>query len=194
MKDGIDEVKDYDTMLQKHIDKRDLVTINRTFGGRPGNLSGFILNMAKDFLLIQLEEEFSLNGYAIIEKHQFDDLRCNKFDRTRKKILRAEGIFDKDYGIENNIDLSNWQSIFKDLKKFDYNVIIECEDLDEPTFEIGPIKRIGNNYVSIQYHDPSGLLENKLTAVKYAEITIVKFDDRYSTTYKKYMRTISSEK
>ena len=140
---------------------------------------------------MQLEEEFLLNGYAIIKKDQFDSLRWNRFDRTRKKILKEEGTFDKNYGIQKNVDLSSFQSIFKDLKKFDYNVIIECEELDEPTFEIGPIKRIANNYVSIQYHDPSGVLENKMTTVKYSEITIVKFGDRYTTTFKKYMRASS---
>ncbi|WP_315821735.1 hypothetical protein [Paraflavitalea speifideaquila] len=56
-------------------------------------------------------------------------------------------------------------------------------------FEIGPIKRIAKNSFQIQYYDPAGVLENKLTTIKYEDITTLKFGDRYSTTFKKYLKT-----
>jgi len=181
--------KQYDEMIKSHIDKKDFVKIKRTVTEGEANISGFILQMSKDFLLIQKEEEFSLNGYGIFRKDHFDALRCNKYDRAFKKILKAEGIIDSDYGIDIKINLKSWRTIFEHLRKFDFHVIVECEDLKEPLFQIGPIKRVNVNSVSIQYYDPAGLLDKKPTTVNYNDITLVKFDDRYINVFKKYLRT-----
>lgn len=53
-------------MVKTHIDKKDFVKIKRTVTEGEANITGFILYMSKDFLLIQQEEEFLLNGYCII--------------------------------------------------------------------------------------------------------------------------------
>lgn len=182
-------IREYDKLIRSHITKKDFVKIVRTFNGEEANISGFILDMSKDFLMLQVEQEFLLNGYAIIRKDQFDHLRSNKYDKTQKKILKGEGVLDKNYGLDIRISLASWGFIFRDLKKHDYHVIIECEEKEEPLFEIGPIKRIDKNSLKIQYHDPAGLLQNKLTSIKYEDITILKFGDRYSTTFKKYLKT-----
>ena len=185
---GNKQTKAFDILLQSHIDKKDFIKIKRTFNGKEENISGFILSMSKEFLLIQVDNELSFNGYTIIRKDQFDSLRCNKYDKTLKKIYKAEGLLKSGYGIDKNISLKNWQSIFSDLKKFDYHVIIECEDQEEPSFDIGPIKKTLKGSVSIQYYDATGQLENKLTSLKYSDITTVKFGDNYSMTYRKYLK------
>lgn len=175
-------------MLQKYIDRKEYVTIKRTVTEGEANISGFLLKMSKDFLLMQKQEEFNLNGYGIIRMDHFDALRSNNVDKTFKKILRAEGIMAADYGIKNEIDLKSWQTIFHDLKKLDYHVIVECEDLEEPLFLIGPIKRVNKSAVGIQYYDATGQLDAELTMVKYDDITLVKFDDRYINIFRKYLR------
>jgi hypothetical protein len=182
-------VKQYDHMIKAHVEKRDYVKIKRTVTEGSADISGFILQMSKDFLLIQKEEEFFLNGYGIIKKDHFDAIRCNKFDRAFKRMLKAEGIFDSDYGIKNKLRLKDWKTIFEDLMRHDYHVIVECEDLGDPLFVIGPIKKVNNDSVNIQYYDPTGLLDKKPTRVKYRDITLVKFDDRYINVFKKYLRT-----
>ncbi len=188
------EIQAYDAFLQSHIDKRDFVKIYRKFNEREENISGFLLAISKDFLLLQVDNEFSLNGYAIIRKDQFDSLRCNKYDKTQKKIYIAEGLLENGYGIDKSISLESWQDIFKTLKLLDYHVIIECEDKEEPWFDIGPIKRVNKESVSIQYYDPTGQLESKLTSRKYSDITLVKFDDNYSKTFRKYLKPSKQSK
>ena len=188
MTDRKDKIKEYDNVLQKHIDKKDFIKINRTFKDREENISGFILLFSKDFLLLQVDNEFMLDGYAIIPKHQFDSIRCNKFDKTFRKIYKDEGLLSTLYGIDQTISLKSWPDLFSNLKKLDYHVVVECEDKDEPDFIIGPIKRIYKDKVSIQYYDPTGKLDNKLTTAKYSEITIVKFGDRYTTIFRKYLK------
>jgi hypothetical protein len=182
-------VRQYTDMLKSHVDKKDYVKIKRTVTDGEANISGFILQMSKDFLLIQKEEEFFLNGYGIIRRDHFDAIRCNKFDKAFKRILKTEGVFGSEYGIKNKLRLKDWKTIFEDLSKHDYHVIVECEDLEDPLFVIGPIKKVNNDSVSIQYYDPTGLLDKKPTKVKYKDITLVKFDDRYINVFKKYLRT-----
>jgi hypothetical protein len=122
-------IEKYDDMIKAHVDKKDFVKIKRTVTDGSADITGFILQMSKDFLLIQKEEEFYLNGYGIIRKDHFDVIRCNKFDKAFKRILKSEGIFDSDYGIRNKIRLRDWRTIFEDLAAHDYHVIVECEDI-----------------------------------------------------------------
>lgn len=182
------KIKEYDILIQRHIVRNDFVRINRTFRDKEADISGFILLNSKKFLLLQLGNDFLLDGYAIIHIQQFDNIRCNKFDKTFKKIYKKEGILNAKYGIDKKISLESWQSIFNDLKKLDYHVIVECEDKDEPDFIIGPIIRVNKDKVGIRYYDPTGKLDDKPTSVKYSDITIVTFGDRYSTTFRKHLR------
>ena len=187
MKDEKQGIKKYNTRVQKHADKKDFVKIFRSFNGDQADISGFILRATKDFLLIQPELEFQLNGYAIIPIHQFDSLRSGPYEKMYKKILRGEGVFTKDYGFDHDINLTSWQTIFKDLKRLDYHVIVECEALHEPGFMVGPIRRLSKSNVRVQYYSPAGILEEKLSSVTYKDITIVTFGDRYTTTFRKYL-------
>jgi hypothetical protein len=181
------ELKRYDEMLSRHIQRQDFVKINRTIMGEERSISGFLLALSKDFILMHAAEEFVLNGYYILRKDQFDSLRCNAFDKTQKRIMRAEGALAQ-FALPGEIDLQSWQTIFQSIKRLGLNAIIECEDRENPLFEIGPIKKVFKTQVHIQYHDPNGILEQKLTPVKYRDITLVTFGDRYSTTFKKYLK------
>jgi len=113
MKDRIKSIEEYDNLLKTYIDNQDFIKVEREFTEGESNVSGFLLSISKDFILMQKEEDFLLDGYSIIPKDRFDSIRNNKFDKTHKKILKKEGIFDKDYGIKHEINLTDWQSIFK---------------------------------------------------------------------------------
>lgn len=188
MPDNKEKIKSYDDMLQKHINKKDFVKIYRTFKNREEDISGFILALSKQFLVLQVDNEFMLDGYAIIPKDRFSSIRCNSYDKAFKKIYKEEGILDTQYGFNQSLTLKSWKELFLNLKKLEYHVIVECEDKDDPDFVIGPIKRVTKNKVSIQYYDPAGVLQDKLTTLSYHDITILKFGDRYSTTFKKYLK------
>lgn len=193
MKDK-NEIEAYDLLIQKYIDRKDYVQFIRNFHKKEENISGFILAMSKDFLLIHLDLEFNFNGYTIIRKDGFDSLKRNKFQNARRQIFKAEGLLDSDYGIDVNISLISWQNIFEDLKRNKYIVIVECEDKDEPDFIIGPIKGIAVEKVNIQNFDPGGQLDSTPTIVKYSEITTVTFGDRYSKILGSYLKPAMAKK
>jgi len=188
MKKQKDKIKKFDEKLKKHIDKKDLIQIYRTVEEGEANIFGFILDMNDTFLLIQNEEEFYLNGYSIIRKDHFDSIGLSKIEKTFRKILKGEGIIKKQLGIKNKINLSSFESIFKDLKRRDYFAIVECEDLKKPTFTIGEITKVSKKSVEIRHFSPEGIINKKSTKVKFDEITLVKFDYRYTRLYRKYLK------
>ena len=135
--------------------------------------------------MVQIDYSFSLDGYAIIRKEPIDRIRHGEYERTRRKILNKEGILDSDYGIRFNIDLSDFSTVFRDLKDNEHHVGIQCGY----RFLIGPIRKVNKKSVSIQNYDPNGLLDEETSLINYNEINDVTFGDRYTTIFKKYLRT-----
>jgi hypothetical protein len=189
------KIKQSDLSLRMYLDHKEYVKIFRTICGKEDNLSGFLLDISNEFLLLQLEgRDFMLNGYAVIKKDDYDSIRCGKYEKTTKRILKAEGILNASYSITTNIDLQSWTAILLDLKKNDYHIIIENINKDYLDFFIGPIKRVTKDSVSIQNYDPAGVLDIKPTSIKLNTIKNIKFGDRYSTIFRKYLKVPKSSK
>lgn len=175
-------------MLQKRIDKKSFVKIYRTVCGKEENLSGFILAMSEAFLLIQLDFDFTLNGYTIIKLNDFDSVRHSSWERTQKRIFKAEGILDAAYGFDKPLPLSNWAAILKVLRDYDQHVIIENINNDNLDFWIGEITKVTDKNVSIHNYNPDGELDKKPKKIKLNTISSIKFGDTYSSTFRKYLK------
>jgi hypothetical protein len=182
------KIKDYNLMLQKYIDKKAFVKLYRTVCGKEENLSGFILGMSKGFLFLQLDYDFLLDGYAIIRLDDFDSLRHSSYERTQRKIFNAEGILATSYGFDKPLPLTSWTDILKTLKSYDLHIIIENINKDYLDFWIGEIKTVTDKSVSIHNYNPDGELDEKPKNIKLDTISIVKFGDRYSTVFRKYLK------
>jgi len=184
-----EKIKEYDLQLQKYIDNKSFLKIFRAVCGEEENLSGFILAMSKNFLLLQLDYDFMLDGYAIIRKDDFDSIRHSSFERTQRKIFNAEGILATSYGFDKALPLTGWADILKTLKKYDFHVIIENINKDYLDFWIGEIKKVTDKSVSIHNYNADGELYDKPTNIKFDTISVVKFGDRYSTVFRKYLKS-----
>src|SRR6186713_373443 len=102
------KIKEYDILVQKYIDNKSFVKIYRTVCEKEENVSGFILGMSKHFLFMQLDYDFMLDGYAIFRKDDFDSIRHSSYERTQRKIFKAEGLLDTEYGFDKKLPLSSW--------------------------------------------------------------------------------------
>jgi len=176
-------------MLEKYIKNKSYVKIYRTVCEKEENLSGFILGMSKKCLFLQLDNEFSLDGYAVIRLDDFDSIRHSSYERTQRKIISSEGLLADGYGFEKDLPLKDWTDILKALKKYDIHVIIENIRNGELDFWIGQVTRVSAKSVSIHNYDPDGNLDEKPTAINLDTISILKFGDRYSTIFRKYLKT-----
>ena len=155
---------------------------------RNEDLSGFILGMSKNFLFLQLYDEMTLNGYSIIKLDDFDSIRHSSYERTLRKILNAEGLLGSGYGFDKQLPLTTWPDIFNALKGYDIHVIVENINKDFLDFWIGPITRVSAKNVSIRNYNPDGVFDVKPTAIELDTISVLKFGDRYSTTFRKYLK------
>jgi hypothetical protein len=129
-----------------------------------------------------------LDGYAVIRLDDFDSIRHSRYERTQQKILRAEGNLSSGYGFDRPLPLTNWTTLLKALKSYDLHVTVENINKDYLDFWIGPIKRLSEKSVSILNYDPDGRLDGKPTAILLETISVVKFGDRYFTTFRKYLK------
>jgi hypothetical protein len=188
MKTNREKIKEYNLMLQKYIGNKSYVKIYRTICGEEENLSGFILGMSRNFLFLQLDREFTLDGYAVIRLNDFDSVRHSSYERTQQKILNAEGVLAKGYGFDKHLPLTSWADIFKALKSYDMHVIVENIKNNYLDFWIGQITRVSAKSMSIHNYDPDGTLDDKPSVMNFDTISTITFGDRYSTTFRKYIK------
>ena len=176
-----------DNMLQKHIAKKHVVKICRTFRYTENNIFGYLLAISSKFLLVQVQYDFIIDGYAIMPKSSFDSIRFNKYDKELTKILVSEGS-EQSWGIAYEIDLTDWRAIFTCLKNMDIHVTIDQEYLKDAPFLIGPITDVRKNSLSVKNYDATSRLNKTSTKVKYEDITMIKFGDKYTKTFRKYLK------
>lgn len=183
-----EKVKDYDLLLQKYIDNKSYIKISRTVFNEEENLSGFLLAISKDFLFLQVDNDFTLDGYAIIKKDDFDSIQHSNYERAKRKIFNAEKVLSTSYGFDKDLPLTNWTSILKKLKSYGFHIIVQNINKDYLDFWIGEIKNVTSKSLSIHNYDPAGVLDDKPTNIKFSTISVIKFGDRYSTIFRKYLK------
>lgn len=182
------KIKKFDKLLNKLLNKKEVVQIERVHDDEESNINGILLNRSADFIHLVETEEFNFIGQVILPIDSFASLRCNEYDKTYKKILKKEGMLTKYEPSKTNVSLDSWAAIFSGLQDKGIHVIVECEDLFEPSFTIGPIQKVTKKAVHVRYYDATGQLDKKATKVKFEDITLLKFEDRYTKVFSKYLK------
>lgn len=148
----------------------------------------FPLIVSDKLFLGVAEDDFILNGYRIrrfkdVTKVQIKDDMCNK-------ILELEGIIDNI--TTPNIDLTNWEAVFKSLQQQNDNVIVEKESLDdeEQEYVIGRIEKVYKKFAYVRHFDADGIWQEAPYRVPYSEITSVTFASRYVDVFSKYLTAL----
>lgn len=149
--------------------------------------NGYIVDYSDHFVLLQETDDFDIDGYVVFPIKTISEIIFNNNNKYFDKIMHWEGIVD---AVENKhkIDLTSWATILKSIKKLGYNVIIENENPEDETFDIGPITRITKSSVYIRYFNAKGIFNEDTTRINWDLITIVKFDTKYVNIFSKYLR------
>ncbi|TCZ70440.1 hypothetical protein [Flaviaesturariibacter aridisoli] len=177
-----------DAELTGYVQKKELVTLFRSFDEPDLYVSGYLLVFSTDLLLLQREDEFLLNGYSVLRRRDLEGIRCGPYEKTLHKILRAEGVLEGTFGIEPPLPPDSWPDLFRALKRRDLHVIVECEEEEEPGFFIGPVELVSLHSVGVQTYDPDGQLAGQWSIIPFENITKVTFGDRYTTVFRKYLK------
>lgn len=170
-----------------HFAKKRYVRLTRKKGSFKEISTGFVLGKSKDFILIQETDEFRILGYQILPTETIKHVRFNKNDKTYESVLKEEGLL-ANVGLKHEIDLTNWKSIFSDIKKTGLTIISECEHPKIRSFCIGALKRINKKSISIRYFNAQGIYDKENTTNNFKNITKLSFDDHYANVFSKYAK------
>jgi hypothetical protein len=174
--------------IKFHYDNKKYARLTRQVAKDCTEISdGYIVAYSKDFIILQETDDFRLLGYLVLPIAQIEEVRYNKVDKYYDKIMVWEKEADN-VSLPYDIDLTNWNAIFKSIKSYKLNVIVECEDPEIDTFTIGPVVRITKNKVYISHFDAQGYIDEDPIAVEYADISKARFDERYANIFGKYTR------
>ena len=174
--------------IKKHCKNQQYVEISRLELKENVIISrGYIIAFSKDLVLLQEIADFRLLGFNVIEKSKITSIRNNKNDKFYDKIMKREGLKSK-IGLKTDLHLGNWKTLFKQLRKANKNVIVECEGRKYNFFTIGNIVKIKKNCVHLRYFNALGIFDKTLTKINYKSITNVTFDDRYIEVFQKYLK------
>lgn len=174
--------------IQYHLNNQKICKIKRQVADGFFEYSfGYIVDSSSDFIVMQEVVDFKMDGYLVFSASTIAHIRYNNNDKYYDKIMRWEKQTDHVMN-KHAIDLTNWSTIFKTIKKAGVNVIIQNEDPADYSFDIGPITKITQTAVYIQYFDPKGYLDNEPSKLRFSLITLVQFDDPYANVFSKYLR------
>ena len=180
--------------IKNHLDNKKYCKIKRQINQKAiENAKGYIVDYSDRFILIQETDDFNIDGFSIISIDTIIDIPYSNKDKYYDKIMNCEGLVDK-VQKKHTIDLTSWSSVFKTIRKYGFNVIVENENPDDESFDIGPITRISDSSVHIRYFDAQGFLNEKATKISWDLITIVRFDTHYINTFSKYLRERKTKK
>ena len=155
--------------------------------------NGYIVDYSESYILLQETFDFEIGGYLVIPINTISKIVLNANDKYYHKIMQLEGLTDKIIN-KHKLDLTSWESIFKSIRKLNLNVIIENENPDDSSFDIGIIEKITKNSVYLRYFDAKGYLSIEPTKIVWNLITIAQFDDKYTNTFSKYLRNRKPKK
>jgi len=179
------------TLLQKikyHRDNKKFCKVKRQVADNSFEFSnGYIVDNSVDFILLQEAVDFKVLGYVVFPISTVKEIRFNNNDKYYDKIIQWEkqtvNVLKK-----HDIDLTNWTTIFKTIKKAGFNVIVENENPDDNSFDIGSITKVTKTAVYIQYFNAKGIIDPDPSIISYDLISIVQFDNQYINIFSKYLR------
>lgn len=179
--------------IKYHLDNKKFCKVKRQVAEDSFEYSnGYFVDNSADFVLMQETEDFRVLGFLVFPISTITQIRFNNNDKYYDKIMQWEKQVDN-VSKKHKIDLTDWISIFKTIKNAGFNVIIENENPEDDSFDIGPIIKTTKTAVYIQYFDAKGYLDNEPTRISFDKITIAKFDDHYINVFSKYLRQRKSK-
>lgn len=174
--------------LQKALDKKRFTRIKRSISPNVDIINrGFVLGLSKEFVLLQLTENFDLLEFIIVLTKSVKSIRYNDNDAYYDYIMEMEGK-KQNLSVPFNLNLGSFKEIVCTLMKEEKYIIVECE-AKRRTFYIGEILKVKNRSLELLHFDAQGILDNNPTKIRFKDITKMTFRDRYIDTFRKYLRS-----
>lgn len=172
--------------LQNYIDCQNQIQIKRKRIDN-NSLECIPLMLGEKLLLVQYLYDYDIDGYMIIRLKDITNIRNGESEKFYEYILKQEQIINQVKKPDlTNVD--NWEGLLSELKMFEKNIIIECEDISGNDFYIGKIIEINKNRVSFLHFNPVGEWEKVPKEIIFKDLTAIRFETRYINIISKYLK------
>ena len=149
---------------------------------------GYVIGLSADWVLLRAFDDFNSEGYLIVRIAHIGEIRSGPLEEFWSRMLLAEGIL-KPQELDFKVSIENISAMLLDLRQRGRNVIIECEDLEEPSsdFYIGQILDMDHETVRFSNFDAMGEWDEEPSEILLHEITKVQIDTPYCLLLSKYV-------
>jgi hypothetical protein len=177
--------------LRRVIDRRESVKIEREGRERPP-VFGFPLAVGRELALVAAVPDFDRDGFQVLPIDQIAHVRSGECERLLERVLRDEHRLHEIWPARgqppySELPLNNWQTLFGALAAREEMVIVECERRRvKQDFFIGPVIAVAEDAVGMRFITPTAEWDVEPSVVPFAEITRVRFAERYTQVLSRY--------
>lgn len=152
--------------------------------------NGFVIDVGAELVLMQVFHDFYPEGLAVLRLADILDIRCGPHEHLWERMLRAEGISPTPL-VGSPPPLDDMRGLLEALRVRGSNVIVECEDDDEPIcdFYIGRILKVDADAVDFANFDALGNWDDEPHHIELAEVTQVEIDTPYLEVFSRHLQS-----
>ncbi|HEU4697630.1 MAG TPA: hypothetical protein VFS40_00465 [Gemmatimonadales bacterium] len=150
-------------------------------------VTGFVLDHGPELLLLHRLDDFDLAGYALLRLEDLTAVQADDVEEFTLRVLRDEGQLPYVGPPDPPVPTTSWGDAFRALEAARKIVIVESEDYEQEEFYIGRIVRVQDDAVVLHHFDAIGTWDEEPTAIRFADVTRVRFDERYTTVFEPYV-------
>ena len=171
-----------ESLIRHHRDQHSLVKVEREeLDDNP--LHGFILDFNDEWIALQKEYDFQIDGIVLLRRADLTTLTHGKTNEFQKQLLVDEGRFqqvDFDFIIPHG-------GVSELLAELPANRIVTLEDeTEEDLFLIGPVLEVKDGVVSIRFFSGDAQWDTEPATIALASITMIAFGNSYTSAYERY--------
>lgn len=148
------------------------------------------LKVSDKLLLAAHDDDFLIDGYKIARLKHIEKVadKGGKYN----EILAFEGINN---GIQvPEINIENMRLVCKHFLDKQQYISLEFESKNYKwNFAIGKIIKLTDKHIHFAYFDSMGNWTNKLLKIKYSDILIIHFGDRYTETFSRHVAPLKTK-
>ena len=177
--------------LEKMLDKsrKNRSVLTGYIGKDKAYYSFIVLDRSDELVLAARDEDFQIDGYLIFEINKIRKLIGYK-TKKYSEIMHAEGVLDA--LTIPQLNLKSYEGLFKEFRKANRVISMDVEN-DEHGYYIGNVETVNDKRVIFSYFDAEGEWF-KPVKLKFKDIDVIYFEDRYAEVFSKYVPDRRREK
>jgi hypothetical protein len=145
-------------------------------------LSGYIVEYSRDFVLVQIYEDFQLDGYSVLPRKSIKKLASSDTLLFCEKVLSDNSV---QVSMPDSISIESNASLFRSFIK-DNEVILIDSNKDDDYFFVGRVLEVKKNQVIMSYIDSTSNQDYEPLTIDYDDLDKVTFRSHYANVYNKY--------